>query len=80
MRMWEEEPGGAKPASQRAYETIGYVIAGKAELTSEGQTVLLNTGDSWVVPRGASHSYRILEPFKAIEVTHPPAEVHGRDE
>ncbi len=42
--------------------------------------VLLKAGDSWVVPRGASHSYKILETFKAVEVTHPPAEIHGRDE
>jgi hypothetical protein len=26
------------------------------------------------------HTYKILEPFTAIEATHPPASVHGRDE
>jgi len=31
------------------------------------------------VPKGAGHSYRILEPFTAVEATHPPAEVHDRD-
>ena len=25
-------------------------------------------GDSWVVPRGAEHSYRILEAFSAVEI------------
>lgn len=80
MRLWEQEPGGEKPARTRDYETIGYVISGRAELQSEGQTVTLAPGDSWVVPRGASHTYRILEAFKAVEVTHPPAEVHGRDD
>jgi len=79
MRLWEEQPGADKPTRQRDYETIGYVISGKAELRSEGQSVLLNAGDSWVVPKGASHTYRILEPLKAVEVTHPPAEVHGRE-
>jgi quercetin dioxygenase-like cupin family protein len=79
MRLWEEEPGDAKPERQRDYETIGYVIRGRAELVVEGQTVLLNQGDSWVVPRGAAHSYRILESFTAVEATHPPAHVHGRD-
>ena len=29
---------------------------------------------------GAHHSYRILEKFTAVEVTHPPAPVHSRDE
>jgi|SRR4051794_26175528 quercetin dioxygenase-like cupin family protein len=79
MRLWDENPGDEKPPTTRGYETIGYVISGRAELRSEGQLVKLNPGDSWVVPKGASHSYRILEAFKAVEVTHPPAEVHGRD-
>lgn len=81
MRLWEEEqPGRPKPQTRRDYETVGYVIKGRAELSLEGQTVLLEPGDSWVVPRGATHSYRILEPFTAVEATSPPAEVHGRDE
>jgi quercetin dioxygenase-like cupin family protein len=42
--------------------------------------VLLNAGDSWVVPKGAEHRYKILERFKAVEATSPPAQAHGRDE
>jgi quercetin dioxygenase-like cupin family protein len=79
MRLWEEAPGQPKPAVRRDYETIGYVIGGRAELRSEGQTVRLAPGDSWVVPKGAEHSYTILEKFVAVEVTHPPAPVHMRD-
>jgi quercetin dioxygenase-like cupin family protein len=81
MRLWEKEPSGLeKPMSQRDYETAGFVIAGRAELEIEGQLLRLDPGDSWVVPRGASHRYRILETFTAVEATHPPAQVHGRDE
>jgi len=81
MRMWREQPpGDPEPDVAREYETVGYVIAGRAELRSEGQVVALTAGDSWVVPRGAVHSYRILEPFTAVEATHPPAQVHDRDE
>jgi quercetin dioxygenase-like cupin family protein len=81
MRLWEKEAEGTpKPVTRRDYETVGYVIAGRAELELEGQLVRLEPGDSWVVPRGAAHTYRILEPFTAIEATHPPAQVHGRDE
>lgn len=80
MRLWEAEaPGAPKPPTRRDYETVGYVIAGKAELLLEGQTVRLEPGHSWLVPRGAEHSYHILEPFTAVEATAPPAEVHGRD-
>ena len=81
MRLWdEEEPSEPKEPTSRAYETVGYVIAGRAELHTEGQMVLLEAGDSWSVPKGASHTYRILEPFTAVEATHPPAQVHDRDE
>jgi quercetin dioxygenase-like cupin family protein len=81
MRLWDAEgPGEEKPVEERPYETIGYVIAGRAELHIAGQMVLLEPGDSWVVPKGSPHSYRILEPFTAVEVCHPPARVHARDE
>lgn len=81
MRLWENEmPGPDMPASQREYETIGFVLQGRAELNLEGQTILLGPGDCWVVPKDARHSYHILEPFTAIEATSPPAQVHSRDE
>jgi quercetin dioxygenase-like cupin family protein len=81
MRLWDnEQPGQDKPPGTREYETVGYVIAGRAELTLAGQTLRLEPGDSWLVPAGAEHSYRILEPFTAVEATAPPARVHGRDE
>ena len=81
MRLWEKEaPGPGKPPVRREYETVGYAIAGRAELTIEGQTIVLEPINSWVVPKGAEHSYRILEEFTAVEATSPPAAVHGRDE
>jgi len=81
MRLWErEQPGDRKPTVRRDYETVGYVLEGRAELHVEGQMVLLARGDSYVVPKGAEHSYRILETFSAVEATHPPAQAHGRDE
>ena len=81
MRLWEgEEPGDPKPEAARPYETVGYVIGGRAELRLEGETIPLAAGDSWTVPRGASHTYVILESFTAVEATSPPAEVGDRDE
>jgi quercetin dioxygenase-like cupin family protein len=81
MRLWDEEqPGKPKAQTQRDYETVGYVVQGRAELQLEGQTIVLEPGDSWIVPKGSVHRYTILEPFTAIEATCPPAEVHGRDE
>lgn len=80
MRLWEKErESHDKATSSRDYETVGYVIAGKAVLEIEGQEVVLEPGDSWLVPAGAAHKYVITEPFTAVEATAPPAHVHGRD-
>jgi quercetin dioxygenase-like cupin family protein len=80
MRLWDEPAGERKAERRRNYETVGYVISGRAELTVEGQIVQLEPGNSWVVPAGAAHSYRILERFTAVEATYPPSHVHGRDQ
>ena len=80
MRLWNVGPEDRKGPTRREYETVGYVIDGAATLHLEGQTVRLEAGDSWLVPKGAEHSYEILERFTAIEATAPPAPVHGRDE
>ena len=42
--------------------------------------MILEPGDSWLVPAGAEHSYQITDAFTAIEATSPPAHAHGRDE
>lgn len=81
MRLWQDEqPGEPKPKQAREYETVGYVIKGKAELHLENQTIQLEAGDSWLVPQGASHTYKITETFTAVEATSPPARVDDRDE
>ena len=75
MRLWEEQPGDGEDKSMaaRSYETVGYVLEGKAELILADKRITLEPGISWVVPQGATHSYKILEPFRAVEATHPPA-------
>jgi quercetin dioxygenase-like cupin family protein len=81
MRLWDHEPPAEpKEPTTRDYETVGYVIEGRAELHIEGQVIVLEPGNSWTVPKGSSHTYKILEPFTAVEATSPPAQVHGRDE
>lgn len=79
LRLWQKKKPQKKPATKRDYETVGYVLSGQAELVIEGQTVMLEPGDSWLVPAGAEHAYRILSEFTAVEATAPPAHVHGRD-
>jgi glyoxylate utilization-related uncharacterized protein len=56
-------------ATSREYETVGYVISGRAKLDLEGQTLNLRARHSWLIPAGATHQYTILEPFTAVEAT-----------
>ena len=80
MRRWNEESGKEKQEHECPYETVGYVLEGKAELHLGDQKIVLQPGDSWVVPESAPHTYKILESFQAIEATAPPARAHARDE
>lgn len=81
MRLWEQEASGAEDSQHmRDYETVGFVIAGRAELYVGEQRLLLEPGDSWVVPSKVEHHYRIIERFTAVEATSPPAAIHARDE
>lgn len=80
MRLWAaEEPTQGKPEAVREYETVGYVVTGRARLRAGDQTLDLGPGDSWVVPAGVGHTYEILEEFTAVEATSPPASQAGRD-
>ena len=72
MRLWRDEEPHAKQPHRSPYETIGYVISGKAELMIEGQTALLTPGCSWLVPANAEHTYRVIETFSAVECNTPP--------
>lgn len=80
MRLWElGATPGMKP-HKRPYETVGYVIEGRAELHLGDQMLILQEGDSWLVPEGAEHHYVIRDDFKAVEATSPPARVNDRDD
>jgi len=81
MRMWKKHPptDGHEPHS-RDYETVGFVVEGKAKLHLGGQEILLEPGDSWLVPAGATHRYEILEALTAVEATSPPARIEDRDD
>lgn len=80
LRLWEGlEPGEPKPRVAREYETVGYVIAGRALLHLPDETLELEVGGSWLVPPGVEHTYEVTEDFTAVEATSPPAQTEGRD-
>ena len=77
MRMWQDEEPQEKAPHRSPYETIGYVVAGRADLIVDGEMTTLEPGDSYLVPANAEHSYRIVETFTAVECTSPPAIAAG---
>lgn len=82
LRLWEhDERIKDRAMHSRPYETVGYVLEGRARLHLGAQTVSLEPGNAYLVPADADHSYEIVEaPFRSIEATSPPARVHDRDE
>ncbi|SMO70917.1 cupin domain-containing protein [Gracilimonas mengyeensis] len=74
LRMWkDEEPTSDKESHSSPYETVGYVLKGKAELHVQDEVMELEEGDSYLVPKDAEHHYNIIETFSAVEATSPPA-------
>jgi mannose-6-phosphate isomerase-like protein (cupin superfamily) len=74
LRIWrDEEPGADKEMHSSEYETVGYVLKGKAELHVNDKVIELEEGKSYLVPKNAEHTYKILETFSAVEATSPPA-------
>lgn len=80
LRRWDEEAGEHSESHSRQYETVGYLISGKMEIEIDGQPATLDPGDSWLVPAGANHRYRVIEAIVAIEATSPPARLGHKDE
>ncbi len=79
LRHWREAPGEFSESHCRDYETVGYLLSGVIELELDGGRATLHPGDSWLVPCGAPHRYRVVESVVAIEATSPPARFGGRD-
>ncbi|MDO5785011.1 MAG: cupin domain-containing protein [Eubacteriales bacterium] len=53
------------------HEQSGYVISGKYCLTVEEQTYELTAGDSYAIPGGIRHSFRVLEAGEVVDVFTP---------
>lgn len=80
LRRWNEAAGKNCQSTCRQYETVGYLISGQMEIEIDGQCATLKAGDSWLVPAGASHHYRIVDAIVAIEATSPPGRFQYKDE
>ncbi|MEJ7658429.1 MAG: cupin domain-containing protein [Hymenobacter sp.] len=65
LRLWEnEQPGEPKPLASRSYETVGYVLKGRAELHLEGNVTPLEPGISYLVPQGPRTPIKSWKPSR----------------
>lgn len=72
LRRWVEKAGEGCGLRTSEYETVGIVLKGKVELTLGDEKAMLEAGQSWLVPAGAQHAYRVIEDIDVIEATSPP--------
>lgn len=56
------------------HEQAGYCLQGRFMLTIDGASTVIEPDDSYVIPGGLSHDYRIFEDSLAVEVFSPPRE------
>jgi len=77
LRLWDlpvTSEGEERSDLCANHESVCYCLHGRGELSIEGQLLKLAPGQSWLVPAGARHSYRVTDgPFKALEATGNPA-------
>ena len=75
LQLWDDQqPGEAEPPVARDHETVGHVVSGGVELTVGTSVLDLGPGDFCSVPRGAEHSYRVVDALTAVEAASPPAQ------
>jgi quercetin dioxygenase-like cupin family protein len=66
--------GAAGYEHSHPHEQISYCIAGRFEYSLDGNTRVLNPGDSIYVPSGARHGARALEAGTLVDVFTPVRE------
>ena len=56
------------------HEQVGYVVKGRFEITLEGETTIIEAGDTYYVPSGAEHGVVALEEGVLLDVFTPQRE------
>ncbi len=68
---FELKKGHALPPHNHPYEQTGYLISGKLNFRINNEWQIVETGDSWCVPKNAEHEVEILENSHVLEVFSP---------
>ena len=68
------EKGSRLPRHAHPQEQTGYLVSGRIRLTIGGETMEMESGDSWCVPSNVEHGAEILADSVALEVFSPVRE------
>ena len=61
------EDGGVGAPHSHPHVQASYVAEGRFEVTIDGETTVLATGDSFIVPSGVVHGVKALENGRLID-------------
>ena len=62
------ENGSSLPTHKHNYETVAYVVRGKARITVGKETSTVDAGDAFRHPKGVPHSIHAVEEVTIVEV------------
>ena len=75
MSFVDFEPHAIVPEHSHRHEQMGMVLEGSFELTIDGETRTVSSGDAYLVPSGVLHSVRTGETAaRALDIFSPPRE------
>ncbi|OGR06538.1 MAG: hypothetical protein A2511_04170 [Deltaproteobacteria bacterium RIFOXYD12_FULL_50_9] len=68
---WQTPKGTISPMHDHIEEQFGYILKGSIEVTIGAEKAVLNPGDSYFIPGGVPHQFRLLEDSVALDVFSP---------
>jgi quercetin dioxygenase-like cupin family protein len=71
LAQFDIEENRRIPEHHHPYEQIGYLVAGRLQLTIGSETHTAEAGDSWCIPADTGHAAMALLPCVVIEVFSP---------
>ncbi len=72
--FWRIEAGAALPEHAHPNEQVSVVVAGKFEMTLDGETLQLEKGKVALIPSNVKHSGRALTDCEIMDVFYPVRE------
>ncbi len=67
----ELDPGAVVPLHQHPHDQLSYVLAGRAEITLDGETRILEPGTCALIPGGTPHGFRALTACRVLDTFTP---------